>query len=235
MKLRNLVPLVFALSIQMTAHGHDAWIEPQSGQYAVLWGHGVEKIGPYKIDKVKSLTAIDAHGKKLKVSQKNLDESVKFKVSGKPSVLMLTFESGFYTKTTDGHKSLPKNEVPNAVSSNYSTKYGKTIVAWSGMVEKAQGQKLEIIPQVRKMPREGESLPVLILFDGKPLSGVKVNTGAAHADDKAKLPETDSKGVANVSVAKGRNTLSVSNKIPSGGNPQYDFRSYSANLIFDVK
>lgn len=212
------------------AFAHDAWIEARGDGYVVLYGHG-DKQESYASTKVKAVTAIDAKGAPLAMA-KDAADPVRVTVRGQPALLTLHFDNGIWTKTTDGSKNLPKSEVPGAISATHSVKFGKTVLAWNVQTSQPQGQQLEIVPLAASAPAAGGSLPVQVLWEGKPLPGAKL---VRSEYSKEKPIETDADGKAAVPVAAGRQMIAVSHKKDLAGDPRADSYSVSANLGFEIR
>jgi nickel transport protein len=210
---------------------HDAWVEARDGGYVVLYGHG-DKIESYAPTKVLSLTAADAAGNPLGVKYDATTAPVAAKVGGQPALLVLSFDNGYWTKTVDGSKNLPKNEVPGAISAGHSVKFGKTVLAWSAAVTRPQGTRLEIVPLGTSAPQAGKTLPVRVLWEGSPLAGAKI----VRSEYGKEAPlVADAEGRADVPVAAGRQMIVVNYKIELANDPRADSYSAAANLVFEAR
>lgn len=222
---------VFLLAAAGHAFAHDAWVEAGGGAWVVRYGHG-DKLESYAPAKVRALAAIDARGAALPVARQAGGEAVRATVAGRPALLTLSFDNGVWTKTTEGSKNLPKSEVPGAISATHAVKYGKTVVAWSAAVTRPQGQPLEIVPLAAGAPAAGATLPVQVLFDGKPLAGAKI----ARAGHGKEAPfEADGEGKALLPVVAGRQMVVVGHKWELPGNAEADSLSAAANLLFEAR
>lgn len=210
---------------------HDAWVEARDGGYVVLYGHG-DKLESYAPVKVLSLTAADAAGKPLGVKYDAATAPVAARVGGQPALLALSFDNGYWTKTTEGSKNLPKNEVPGAISAGHSVKFGKTVLAWSAAATKPQGARLEIVPLAASAPQAGKTLPVCVLWEGKPLPGAKI---VRSGYSKEAPIVADAEGRADVPVTAGRQMIVVNHKIELANDPHADSYSAAANLVFEVR
>ena len=220
-----------ACTIAGAAAAHDAWIEPREGGFQVVFGHD-DKLEPAAAAKIKSLAAINASGVALPVKI-DAGDSPKFTVGGQPTLLTLHYDNGFWSKTTEGSKNLPRNEVPGAISSSHAVKFGKTLVGWGVAITKAQGQQLEIVPFVGEAPSIGGSVQVQVLWNGKPLAGAKLKSSEYSGTDKDIVANAE--GKAAVPVVKGRNTIQVAHKLELPGDLKADVLNTSANLIFDLR
>ncbi len=228
---RAALTVAAVIACSMPAHAHDAWIEAREAGYAVVFGHD-GKLESYVPAKVKAITAVDGKGTVLRIKQAITADAVTFTVDGKPALITLHFDNGFWSKTTEGSKNLPKSEAPGAISASHAVKFGKTVFAWSPVVLKPQGQPLEIVPLSATAPVAGKSLPVQVMWQGKPLAGAKIT----RADDEKRAPvTTDAEGKAFVPVAAGRQILTVSHKHELANDPRADSYSAAANLLFEVR
>ncbi|MBK1680991.1 hypothetical protein CKO20_11490 [Rhodocyclus tenuis] len=231
--MRMFRPLAFALACTAASStlAHDAWIEPVDAAYRVVFGHA-GKLEAASAAKIRSVAAVDASGRSLAVKAEAGD-SPRLAVSGSPALLTLHYDNGFWSKTTEGSKNLPKNEVAGALSASHVVKFGKTIANWGRAVTKAQGQPLEIVPLVADTPHAGDALPVQVLWESKPLPGARLKTAEYAGADKEVLTAEDGKAV--VPLVKGRNTIQVMHRVDLVGDARADVLSTSANLIFDLR
>ena len=230
------LPVLAAVALTATvlsAQAHDAWVDTQGDAYAVIYGHA-DKAEAYAPAKVKALVALDAKGTPLAIKRQDSGEAVRATLPQAPSLMTVHFDNGYWSKAGDDQpsKNLPKNEVPGAVSAVHSVKYGKTIFAWSPAATKPQGQRLELVPLSAVAPTAGKSLPVQVLWDGKPLAGAKL----VRAEYSKEAPiEAGADGKAQVPVAAGKQTLSVNRKQDLANDPKADSESISANLVFTAQ
>jgi nickel transport protein len=218
---------LFAFS-SAPAAAHDAWFETTGTGYTVRYGH--EKAEPYDPAKVKTLAAYNADGASLVVERQPGSDGLNFSVKGKPALLALHFDNGFWSKTAEGSKNIPKTEAPGATSSVLSLKYGKTVLAWSPFIAKPLGQRLEIVPLAETAPRVGGTLTVRVLWEGKPLPEVKIGKGEYELS-----ATTDADGKASLPVGSGLQSVWVGRRTPLENDPRADTLSVSALLRFEAR
>lgn len=210
---------------------HDAWTEQRNDHFVVVFGHK-GKMEKYAPSKVRKVSAIDAAGRSLATNMEKDESVVRFSIAGKPALTLLHYDNGFWTKTTDGLKSGPKNGVHGALHGTHAVKYGKTVHAWTAAASVAQGQELEIVPLESMQPAAGGTLPLQVLWQGKPLAGAKIfRVDAPHL----KPVEANSEGKTRFALTAERQILSVSHKKNLINDPQADEYSVSATLVFDVR
>lgn len=228
-------PLFLALGIAalaaMPAQAHDAWNEARGAGYAVVFGHD-GKLEEYAPAKVKELVAVDAAGAPLKLAQTAAPGGVTFTVAGKPALVTLTYDNGFWTRTTEGQKNQPKNEVAGALSASHAVKFGKTVYAWGPAATRPRGQDLEIVPLGASAPVAGKPVEVQVLWQGKPLAGATVTRVVGGPEVSA---QSDAAGKAALPALAGKQVISVSHKQDLKNDPQADVLSTSANLVFVVQ
>lgn len=103
------------------------------------------------------------------------------------------------------------------------------------------GQKIEMIPLVNPYSvKAGSNLAVRVVFDGKPLSGVRVmatyETYSKEHDVYAHTMETDTEGIARIPIDKpGLWMIRANRMLPLQGETKADWESYWANFSFYVK
>lgn len=223
---RRVGALLLAL-LGTAAQAHDAWIEPATGGFTVVFGHEgkLEAALPSKVLKAQ---AVDGAGRVLPLKLDGLQVAV----DGKPSLLLLHYDNGFWSRTPEGSRSGPKNEVPGASSASHALKYGKTVQVWDAQASRVQGLPVEIVPQSAQAPVAGTQLPVQVLWDGQPLAGATLSWHEAGQDRDTKA---DAQGRALLPVAKGRQMFSVSARRPIAGDARADTLSVSSALVFEAR
>lgn len=222
MKQRNIYVLGAALAMAAAAtNAHTVWLEPvegANGDYRLLFGGHAGKIESYKPEKLRTLDAVDASGKKLAVTSTVVADIVRVHVEGKPAMLAMHFDNGIYSRTASGPSvEKPMNEVPGAVRGSNALKYHKTIVAWAPLVTKPIGQPFEVVPLDSTPPLAGKSVRVKVLANGKPVAGVKLGRGEEGPND----PVTDENGVGSFTPVKGFNRIWAGKSYPVDGNSKY--------------
>ena len=104
---------------------------------------------------------------------------------------------------------------------------------------KTLGHKLEIIPL--KDPsnlREGDYMPIKVIFEGKPLRAPVAATYAGFSTDKAiaYATKTNKEGMAKIKIIKsGIWLVIVKHKVPYPDPAECDTISCSSALTFEVK
>lgn len=216
------------------AGAHDAWIDVEPEGPAVRFGHVGE---PEAVDatRIRKLGVVDVGGHSLAVSLEPAERAVRLKVDGKPALLAVDYDNGYWSRAPGASASVnkPRNEVPGAESGAQVLKFGKTIVQWSAVVTRPVDQALEIVPVADRAPAAGEHVAVRVLWQGQPLSGARVLYGSAEG--RPPVVQADEAGRADVPISGGPQFLSVSHRAPLANDPGADSQSVSANLVFEAR
>lgn len=227
MNYTRSLSLLAALLLGNAAQAHDAWVVPGGATHAILYGHG-KSTESYDATKIQQVLAYDAKGRKLSVQLDRKAATPAVSAAG-AAMFVVDFDNGFWSKTEAGYQNLPKTQVQGALESSRSLKFGKTVLSWSAASSKPVGQRLEIVPLATTAPKAGGKLPVLVLFEGRPLADAKLSL-EGH-DDMAPVA-TDARGKAELILpASGEVALDVGHKLPYKG-AEADEWSLSANLHF---
>jgi uncharacterized GH25 family protein len=153
----------------------------------------------------------------------------------------------FFTRSPDGYKTQPKNEVPGALSCNFGSSQGKAVVnlggaAETGLISKPVGQTLEIVPLANPARvKPGQKFPVKVLFRGQPLPGATLAatfSGFADKDDDeyfAFSGNTDQDGRVSIIPLKGGSWLAKTTFEKPYADPAVcDQEHYTATLTFTI-
>lgn len=212
---------------------HDVWIEKKGNEFIALYGHG-DKHDPYDTSKIKGVMAYDSNGNSIPVEVIRQKDTASLSPKGKAFAVTLSFDNGYWLKTTDGWKNISKRDAKGmqlVEPARHSLKYAKIIMQWAERYTKPLGMKLEIVPANNPfLVKKGEHLLVTVFYEGKPLEGAKMETGY-HKE----LAKTDKNGVASVPVESGINVIVAKHSVPIKDNPDADTISISSTLTFEVR
>lgn len=182
-KMFVLISLLLTMVPAMAA-AHDMWLtvdKPVVGQplhLIVGYGHAFPANEGTEADKLVPAYIVGPKGRVETRAGDQLDFTSVAPLTEGSYVVVSGRQAQYYTKTPDGSKDLPRNQTPGAIGCLRSAKYAKAIVnlgAAKGDVSAPVGQTLEIVPLANPAAlKKGEDLPVLILFEGNPLSGAQL-------------------------------------------------------------
>lgn len=233
-KLKTIAALALAggLVLPFAAQAHDAFLVKVHGVQTVLHGHGIsdsEKYEPKKVQRAVGL--INGKKQNLKLVRNKTYATVE---EGKAGVIGVMFDNGIWSQDASGEWiNKPKTQVPGAKSSGHYVKY---TVSYLHSREKARplGFDFELVPLTNPARlKKGQSVPVQVLYKGKPLAGVAVRPDPMRKDLEVK---TDSQGKAMLNVVNGDfNVFKASYEKPLQDTSKADSISYSATLGFKAR
>ena len=251
--------VVAAVAVILSANSidaHDVWIttihDGTGGLQAVVnHGHPGDRKVP-DLDKLFELDVITGEQKRRSLLPgirstmldgvpvlitepipKNLDAAV-FLVAGR-------YDNGYWVKTPLGYRNTSKRQVQDGQDSLYSMKFAKALIqegsATSDTYSIIVGHRLELVPLNNPFAiKLGDSLRVRVHFDGKPVSGVKVERGDGLTPIEEKDISryvTDEQGIAAVPIVKEGPQLLVVDYLQPSTHPDLAARDLSnATLSF---
>jgi uncharacterized GH25 family protein len=197
------------------AHGHQPWVLPDDAHIApgestaihVYFGHSFPAADALAIERLERARyagpggdtgRIDAGGRVPFASP----------ALGEPGTWVIGVEQarGYWTKTPDGGRPLPRSEVDEAVRCSYSGNAATTMVrvgdgqAWADV--RSLDYRLEILPRADPTRLAGgDSLAVEVRFDGQPHAGPLLAFHAASGEEPFATVEADETGSAEIELA----------------------------------
>jgi nickel transport protein len=229
-----VIAISWACLAMPAAYAHEARPVSDQDGYAIVYGDPGH-LESYSNDEVQNIRAVDSAGQALKTTRHNTNKGVRFTVVGEPAVLTFVFDRGYWSQTTQGRINAPKSKAKGAIKSYHEVDYNKTVLRFSSASSQSRGQRLEIIPQGSTAPKAKESLQVQVLWNGKPLSGARLENDEYVAQGGSQAFITDKHGKISVPIVAGWQTWEVSHKEPISDDPEADMYSATANLIFKVQ
>lgn len=231
--------ILFLILLSQPIFAHDVWMEKRNGDLGILYGHGF-KLDPYDPSQIREVKGFDSKGKSVEVEIVERKESALISPKRDAATISILFDGGYRVKTTDGWKKITKREALGKfeiIESLRTLKYSKAMVGPSDVFSKPIGLRLEIVPQKNPFViKIGETLPIKVLFEGKPLEGATIKAGCTHERKLKEYPATDKGGIANIVIEKrGNQIIGASYKTPLKDDPDADTLSLSTNITFEVK
>ncbi len=249
LKAKHYVTVLLLAFCSVDLAAHDIMLIPQvaGSQVKLLARYGEPGAwGTASVGKVMDLLAYQPDGKIVPLNKGLKQDGANFQVApfelGSQTGLWIfatAYDGGFTVKTADDRTiASTKMDYPAAASSYHNLKFGKTLVANGDHkgYDRVLGQRLEIIPQADPFKlKTGDKLPVLVLFDGKPLVGEELESGDENVllwPEVGERPKTNAKGMAMATVHSGLNRIAVEIERPSRTPTLVDKDGYAVALIF---
>jgi nickel transport protein len=187
---RLLAPLLLVWPLAGSAH--DLWLEKEDGGYTLFQGHrhsahaGAE-IVPYQAAAVKSAVCLDQDGQSKRLIP---GKSYPVKFSAECTAILVSFSTGYWTKTTWETRNAPKTGLTGVLKSWLSEESVKRVERASPTTDQPIGSGLEITPVGNPFKvAVGGKLVVQITDNKKPMAGVPV----AYQGDARGLTGPDGK------------------------------------------
>lgn len=216
---------------QVSAHG--LWTEQRRGNIEVVYGHGAED-SPFKAQKISGAWAFDPQGRMIPVTVQRLDDHARLQPLKPPALISVALDNGMWTRSPDGKWiNQGRSQVPGGTDSTHTFKYSVAIYEQGARLPAFDKIDFVIVPQADPLTvGVGKPLPVRVLVDGKPASGIKLigdYRGAPHEVSA----ETDAEGRANVPVRnEGLNIIAAQTTVPVKGNADIAERGLFTSLTF---
>jgi nickel transport protein len=191
--------LVCALSAADAA-AHDLWLEPAEAGFVLLYGHRTaahdgEALIDYDPAIVRAVECFDLAGARRHV-EATRERPVR--ILGDCAAVHVLTSSGFWTRTTEGLRNRPADELSGVLRSWESIESVKRLEAWSAALAKPLTAAMEITPLHDPFAvAPGGKLRLLVTLDGAP------RPGAAVAYDGETRGVTDAAGRVNLRVRAG--------------------------------
>lgn len=228
--LRVLLSMALLLS---GAFAHQIVAKPLGkNKYEIaFWTHeGFEKYDP------SQLLSVGAYGSDLKAIKAGIDyhKNALVLTEKTPSIMTAIFDAGYWVET---HKGFVKGDRMSAkgivFSSLHSIKMTKTLFSWNDSMSKPVGQVYEVIPLKNPFTlKVGDSLPILVLENGKPAVDVSLEI-ANHDELQVK---TDSEGKVLIPIkAKGLQIIAASFEKTLFDDPKATTLFIQSSLTFELK
>jgi nickel transport protein len=172
----RLLALVLALAIvllvTLPAAAHDLWLEPGADGCVLHRGHhhsdhGGEDGIAYDPALVEAVICCDQEGELVR---QPAPDAAPLRVPGSWAAVCVQLRSGPWTKTPDGTKNLPRDQVEHPLESWYSRETVKLVSAWIPHLEEPLGEELEIVPLENPLVLGvGDKLRLRVLCAGRPV------------------------------------------------------------------
>lgn len=230
--IRAFTVATATLALATAALAHNVWLEPEAdGSYLLQFGGHAGQLEALDPAKLQSVTAWDRRGRSVPAAVQMVRGGLKVQPGAGAALLAVALDNGFFSgKAGDtALRQVPMDQNPGATRGVWARKYHKTVIVWGAMTQKELGQKFELIPQQGQVPHAGQSLPLLVHLDGKPLAGVRISQGENG------LPVTsDAQGLARVPLVAGTNTIQAIYRQPVQNDPRTTEYSYEYLLRLAV-
>jgi uncharacterized GH25 family protein len=215
---------------QSWAHG--MWTEERRGNIEVIYGHGAED-NAYDAKKISGAWATDQRGKQIPVTVERLEDHARLKPLDSPAVITVVLDNGYWTQAPDKKwLNVGASKVAGALDSGRYYKYSLAMLKEGAKLPPLDKLSLVIVPQSDPLSLDmGESLPVLVLLDGKPAEGIEL-IGDYINDPDTVVATTDAQGKALVPVRNREFNVIAASTSVANDDPDARVRGMFTSLSF---
>ncbi|WP_317111177.1 DUF4198 domain-containing protein [Chroococcidiopsis sp. SAG 2025] len=230
---RLMLALTILPLINQPVLAHVIWVVKGENQeeYKVVYGHPEEdKPEPYDSIKFQEATAYNSSGFPQPLEIKREYEYVTLVSTSDIAVITAISNNGYFiVSDNDTYTNVFR---PDALKVNneatqitHTYKYTKSFFQPTGLATKPFGMKMEIVPLRDPFGvGAGGSLPVQVLFEGKPVSDVTV-------EYEGKEVPISNRGIATITLTqKEVQIVEAEYRVPSKDDPATDEVAYAASL-----
>lgn len=243
--LSIIISAILLLAAASVALAHYPWIlvleEEPVLRFEIGWGHNFPRDGVMDPERIASLSLAGPDGslREFPVSAEPSHNAGELELSGL-YILAAQQVPSFYSRTAEGGQRGSRAEFPEVLRCSHSANSMKALVSRgkNGDPGRVLGHPLEIVPLADPAGLgAGETLPVKVLYQGRPFQGTVEATWDGQSDKEipAVTTETDASGVARIPLAgSGTWLVAVNVQEPYPDPAVCDHNSYTATLTLTI-
>lgn len=222
--------LIFFL-IYSNSYAHELWFTDQNDTHILHYGHftggheGAQSIN-YPLNYVKQVLCLDQNNQVLSPL---LSQQTPLQIKADCALTYVLLSSGFWTKTVEGSKNLPKDQISHPLKSWQSFESIKRIKIWHEAFVKPISETLEFIPLQNPFSLKiDEKLSLQLLHNKQPVkNAIILYMGHPRG-------QTDEEGKINIRLKeKGVQLIQATYRQPSDGI-QADEIVHTTHFLFDI-
>lgn len=225
-------PFAVLLVAAGAAQAHGIYIAQRAGQPTVVLGHGAEDL-PYADSKLTRLQAHAADGSALDAPREHLRGQASLKLPAQAASVSATYFGGWHGKTGEGAwKAGARGAHADVKRVGEYHKHTLFVASGAAQLARLPAGELAILPLRNPLALgAGQSLPVKVLFRGRPLAGARVVGDYVNASHTVSA-RTGRDGVARVRLRnQALNVIAVTHE-DAHASDKADFQEHLATLSF---
>ncbi len=250
--------ILFLLYSCVTASAHNYWIIPDTfnpGESTIVeasfsCGHKYFMDGGVPDITKFNLNLLTPQGITIPLAYSHVDSkaaTIMVPVLGRGTYVISASSTmpSYWSETKKGWVPKPKNMVKDPIKGGKYFKSLKTFLtvgSCSDSYNKIMGYKIEIVPQENPTTlRPGQALPILVLYNGKPVEGANIFGifEGYSSKEKNSFPietKTDKDGLARITMNRPGNWLiGAKYQFNTHGDKDADYENYRAYIMFHIK
>lgn len=198
MKKYIVFSVFLCAAIFLAAHplfAHDMWLQKIEGGFLIALGHEGQT-DPYESERLKEVVGYTENGWPVQLDIDREKEGCRVMADEAFCAVAALLDNRYWLKTIDGWENQRERKGLQIVEEGHSYKHTKHIVKWCDFLASPVGQRFEIVPL--KDPtslKQGDSLPVRVFFEGKPVLKARVSKTSDMAKTHDLEPVKDKSSV----------------------------------------
>ena len=246
MKILATAAVAASAIMATAAQAHGIWFAQRGKQLAMVYGVGSDDLDMVKrLPKVKSVQGYDAEWAPVAATLQPAGIVPIVDSEAPITAVAAVLDNGVWSKDKSGDwHQMGRDQMPDAVVSERTIKYAVHLLGISERPEGFSGtldakvpvmadQRLQIVPADGQIPGDkGKPLAIKVLYEGKPIQGVKIHTDFVNDPDQEPLM-TDANGMATFPVRnQGLNVIGATYVGASDQPAVYEKTEHFATLSF---
>ncbi|MEY3220011.1 MAG: hypothetical protein RIT27_1368 [Pseudomonadota bacterium] len=225
-------PVIFIFFIlNSICYAHEIWFLDEGNAQVLHYGHftaahqGAQTID-YPATYLKQTLCLDQNQQTL---SPQISQTSPIQIGGNCALTYALLSSGFWTKTLEGSKNLPKNQVNHPLKSWQSFESIKRIKIWHTGFIKPVTQTLELLPLQNPLSLNlNDKVSLKLVHNGQPVkNAIVLYLGQPRG-------QTDDNGEINIRLKeKGLQLIQATYRQPSDGL-QADEIVHTTHLLFEI-
>jgi nickel transport protein len=232
---KTLLALTVGLLATTASQAHGIWFAQRAKQLALIYGVGADDLDMVKRQPlVTRIDGYDASGQPVPTSLRAAGPLLLVDSDSEPVIVGAVMFNGIWSRRPDGEwVKKGRDEVPDATVAEKNYKYAVHLRgALTAELPSLPGHRLQIIPASPMPLLLDKPLKLRVLFDGKPMKGVRILRDYVN-DPDAKSLLTASDGTVTIKVRnQGLNVVAATYDGPSDEPAKADKMEHLATLSF---
>jgi len=175
--MRSMLLVFSLMCLSAPSLAHDLWIERTIEGLEVRYGHARsghegDELLAYGPEMIRRMDCVDAAGER---SDPEWSGETPVRIPGECAAVFVLASTGFWSKTTEGTRNVPKKDSRSPLKSWQSFESAKRIDRWGEALARPFTPDLEITPVENPLVlAPGDKVHLLVTFAGEPVGGATV-------------------------------------------------------------
>ncbi len=220
-----ILGFLFLFSVQSSSH--DFWIEKRGDSFFLSYGHYPHEKIPLDISSIKFVRCLNDNLQEIPFKWDIKGKEIE--ITGACSMILISYDHGYWSKTPDGSVHKPKNEVENPITGWRTFSFIKYLAKWNVRFTESTDLLFEIIPLRNPFQDFGGKGRFRVLFKGEPAYSSTLKAGHKIIGNVYK------DGTANIRLSREETQIIKAYTKIDKKDEKIDYEIYEAILILEGK